>query len=103
MDLERLLQAATRIAHDIPGNSPERNLVKLAEETGELARTWTRQMPRDAVIEEACDVAITALVAAAFAHATADEVEAVIERKLAKSLARCGAGPSRPGPTGEMD
>lgn len=89
MDLDRLLQAATRIAHDIPGNSPERNLVKLAEETGELARTWTRQMPRDAVIEEACDVVITALVAAAFVEAGTDELAAVLERKLAKSLARC--------------
>ena len=89
MDLDRLLQAATRIAHDIPGNSPERNLVKLAEETGELARTWTRQMPREAVIEEACDVVITALVAAGFANGTAAELADVMERKVARSLARC--------------
>ncbi len=90
MDLDRLLQAATRIAHDIPGNSPERNLVKLAEETGELARTWTRQMPREAVIEEACDVVITALVAAGFAGASSEELSATLERKIARSLARCG-------------
>jgi NTP pyrophosphatase (non-canonical NTP hydrolase) len=86
-----LLQAAARIAHDIPGNAPERNLVKLAEETGELARTWTRQMPREAVIEEACDVVITALVAAAFVHTTPAEIGAMLERKLAKSLTRCGS------------
>jgi NTP pyrophosphatase (non-canonical NTP hydrolase) len=93
MDLDRLLQAATRIAHDIPGNSPERNLVKLAEETGELARTWTRQMPREAVIEEACDVVITALVAAGFADASTDEIVTTLERKIARSLTRCtGAG-----------
>jgi len=107
MDLERLLQAATRIAHDIPGNSPERNLVKLAEETGELARTWTRQMPRDAVIEEACDVVITALVAAGFARASTDELRATLERKIARALARCetpcetpceGRGEGRPDP-----
>ena len=90
MDLDRLLQAATRIAHDIPGNSPERNLVKLAEETGELARTWTRQMPREAVIEEACDVVITALVAAGFAGASSEELSTTLERKIARSLARCG-------------
>jgi len=89
MDIERLLRAAARIAHDIPGNAPERNLVKLAEETGELARTWTRQMPREAVIEEACDVLITALVAAAFVGATPAEVQAMLERKVARSLARC--------------
>jgi len=97
MDLDRLLQAATRIAHDIPGNSPERNLVKLAEETGELARTWTRQLPREAVVEEACDVLITALVAAAFAGATAEELRTTLERKLARSLARCSAVDGQPG------
>ncbi|MFZ4498321.1 MAG: hypothetical protein ACOYMX_01275 [Burkholderiales bacterium] len=95
MDLDRLLHAATRIAHDIPGNSPERNLVKLAEETGELARTWTRQMPREAVIEEACDVVITALVAAGFASATAEELAATLERKIARSLARCDVAAGR--------
>ncbi len=98
MDLDRLLQAATRIAHDIPGNSPERNLVKLAEETGELARTWTRQMPREAVIEEACDVVITALVAAGFANVTAAELAAVLERKLERSLARCAPSGQRAEP-----
>ena len=90
MDLDRLLQAASRIAHEIPGNSPARNLVKLAEETGELARTWTRQMPREAVIEEACDVVITALVAAGFAGASREELDTVLERKIARALARCG-------------
>lgn len=89
MHLDTLLEATQRIAHHIPGNSPERNLVKLAEETGELARTWTRQMSREAVIEEACDVVITALVAAGFVHASAAELTAVLERKLARSLARC--------------
>ncbi|MBU3694461.1 MAG: hypothetical protein FGM40_06485 [Rhodocyclaceae bacterium] len=94
--IERLLQAADRIAHQIPGNSPERNLVKLAEETGELARTWTRQLPREAVIEEACDVVITALVAAAFARATTAEIEAMLEHKLARALARCTPPDSTP-------
>ena len=88
-DLAELLQAASRIAHGIPGNSAERNLVKLAEETGELARTWTRQMAREAVIEEASDVVITALVAAAFVDASAEELAAMLDRKLAKSLSRC--------------
>lgn len=97
MNIEHLLQAAARIAHDIPGNSPERNLVKLAEETGELARTWTRQLPREAVVEEACDVLITALVAAAFAGATAEELRTTLERKLARSLARCSAVDGQPG------
>ena len=99
MDIESLLQAATRIAHDIPGNAPERNLVKLAEETGELARTWTRQLPREAVIEEACDVLLTALVAAAFVGATPAELRAMLETKVARCLARCdrvdrGSGPA---------
>jgi phosphoribosyl-ATP pyrophosphohydrolase len=89
MDFDQLLKSATRIARDIPGNSPERNLVKLAEETGELARTWTCRMSREEVIEEACDVIITALVAAAFVDTEPDEMAAVLERKLAKSLARC--------------
>jgi NTP pyrophosphatase (non-canonical NTP hydrolase) len=40
MDLNELIDAAKRIAHGIPGNSPAHNLVKLTEETGELARTW---------------------------------------------------------------
>lgn len=94
MDLDRLLQVATRIAHDIPGNSPERNLIKLAEETGELARTWTRQMPREAVIEEVCDVVITALVAAGFVDASLEELQLTLARKTARSLARCTAAGS---------
>ncbi len=89
MNVDHLLAAAHRIAHDIPGNSPAHNLVKLAEEAGELARTWTRQLPRENVVEEACDVLITALVAAAFSGAETAEVEAMLQRKLDRSLARC--------------
>lgn len=89
LTLDALLRATTRIAHDIPGNSRERNLVKLSEETGELARTWTRQRPRDEVIEEACDVVITALVAAGFEDATSAEISDTLRRKLERSLQRC--------------
>ena len=92
MDLNELIDAAQRIAHGIPGNSPAHNLVKLTEETGELARTWTRQLPREAIIEEACDVIITALVAAAFADVTVDELTSTLRNKCDKSLARCSIG-----------
>jgi len=94
MDLNELIDAAQRIAHGIPGNSPAHNLVKLTEETGELARTWTRQLPREAIIEEACDVIITALVAAAFADVTVDELASTLRNKCDKSLARCSTGAS---------
>lgn len=92
MDLDRLVRDTRRIAHEMPGNDAARNLIKLAEEVGELARTWTRQMPREAVIEEACDVMLTALVAAAFADASGEELADTLQTKLERALARIPPG-----------
>lgn len=85
MELEQLVKGA-RLVADIPGAGYARNLVKLAEETGELARTLHHPVGREAVIEEVADVVITAVVQGMFVDMTAAELEEALHRKLPRAL-----------------